>query len=342
MTAMAERLAVGQLTQLAERRARELYGPALVALARRGKVPNVALGHLAVRVLLFLLGQRPGYFAHQKVIAAAVESNLTSARGALAELRDAGLVSWELIPPHHPLPTGNYSRTNVNRYYVEAAVLLAALDAGDAATPPKTVAPTHPNSGASTGTDLRSELDPPLPPTTVEAPRSESRAVDGQSVSKVRERDRATLLPDRTSRPFGNRPKRNAKRTDDVERVLAAWRKLQLGEVDDRSARALENRLSEGTTVDDLMQAIAGARRDEWLRQGRAESPFAVVFASRESIARFVTAGREHAHRDAAEAQLRATERAACSCRDDVAPLSPAENARLAELALTVLCGTVG
>jgi hypothetical protein len=154
MTAAAERLAIGQLTQLAERRARELYGPALVALARRGKVPNVALGHLAVRVLLFLLGQRPGYFAHHKVITAAVETNLTSVRAALAELRDAGLVSWDLIPPHHPLTTGNYSRTNVNRYYVEAAALLAALAGGDATALPRTVAPTHPNSVASTGTDL--------------------------------------------------------------------------------------------------------------------------------------------------------------------------------------------
>ena len=153
MIARAELPVLGQVTQLAERQNRELYSRSLVALARRGKVPNVVLGHLAVRVLLFLLGQRPGYFAHQKVIADAVESNLTSVRKALSELRDAGFLAWNLIPPHHPLPTGKYTRTNVNQYFVEAEALLRALGGDEAAGPPRTVASTHPNSGASTGTD---------------------------------------------------------------------------------------------------------------------------------------------------------------------------------------------
>lgn len=107
----------------------------------------MALSQLAVRVLVFLLGQRPGCFAHQKVIAEALDSNLTSARGALFERRDAGLVRWNLIPPHHPLPTGKYTRTNVNQYFVEAEALLQALAGDESATPPRTVVSTHPNCG---------------------------------------------------------------------------------------------------------------------------------------------------------------------------------------------------
>ena len=60
--------APGQVRQLAERQTREMYWRCLGALARQGKVPNVALSHRAVRLLLFLLGQCPGYFAHQEVI----------------------------------------------------------------------------------------------------------------------------------------------------------------------------------------------------------------------------------------------------------------------------------
>jgi hypothetical protein len=106
----------------------------------------------------------PGYFAHQKVIAEAVESNLTSVRKALFELRDAGFVAWDLIPPHHPLPTGKYTRTNVNQYFVQVDALLRALGGDEAVGPPKTVAPTHPNSSASTGTILNLNKIPPYPP----------------------------------------------------------------------------------------------------------------------------------------------------------------------------------
>jgi hypothetical protein len=105
VSAVAKAAGPATVAQLADRRVRDAQAQALVALARRGKVPTIDLGHLAVRVLVFLLGQRPGYFAHHQVIAEAVDSNLTSLRAALAKLRDAGLVSWELIPPHHLLPT---------------------------------------------------------------------------------------------------------------------------------------------------------------------------------------------------------------------------------------------
>jgi hypothetical protein len=177
VSALAELSAVGPATQLAERRDRDLYGRALVALARRGAVPTVALGHLAIRVLMFLLGQRPGYFAHQKVIASAVESNLTSVRGALSELRDAGLVYWKLIPPHHVLPTGKHTRTNVNQYFVEAEALLRALDGG----PRRTVAPMHPDSIASTGMDPRFEQNPPPPPRGRPRRRTKGRATEGEN-----------------------------------------------------------------------------------------------------------------------------------------------------------------
>jgi len=342
VTAAAERLAVGQVTQLAERRSRELYALALVALARRGRVPNVALGHLAVRVLLFLIGQRPGYFAHQKVIAVAVESNLTSVRGALAELRDAGLVSWELIPPHHPLPTGNYTRTNVNRYYVEAAPLLAALEGADATAPPKTVAPTHPNSGASTGTDLRSELDPPLPPNCSPKPRRDGHATEGEiQFSKFHGVKPATGQARATAAPM---PRANHGHATPVppelEKVLAAWRALNLGEPDDRSVRALRNRHDEGAAAEQLAAAVAGAKHDEWLRQGRAKSPFAVVFASLESVARFAAAGQEHARRAEAAARRRAAEhRAARDLLSTVAAPCAPDNARLAAAALRAVLG---
>lgn len=357
MIAAAERLAGGQLTQLAERQARELYGPALVGLARRGKVPNVTLGHLAVRVLLFLLGQRPGYFAHQKVIAAAVESNLTSVRSALAELREARLVSWELIPPHHPLPTGSYTRTNVNRYYVDAESLVRALEAGHAAAAPKAEGSMRRNSDASTGTDLRSELDPPLPPVSLHMRRVEPRAVGDEGrflrSQTARAPARTAASPSRARTPLGDRPleqsaaaalsRRGAQDVRTVppalEKLLANWRCLDLGEPDDRSLRALLNRQAEGATIEELAAAIKGARHDEWLRQGRAKSAFAVVFASQDSVKRFANAWRELVEEEKRSARVRLEDRRkSCPAADPRPALTRHEYARLANLALTA-CG---
>lgn len=339
MSAPAERLATGHVTELAERRARELYGPALVGLARRGKVPNVALGHLAVRVLLFLLGQRPGYFAHQKVIAAAVESNLTSVRSALAELRDAGLVSWELIPPHHPLPTGSYTRTNVNRYYVDAAALLSALDGCDATAPPKVVAPTHRNSDSSTGTDPRSELDSPLPPNDQRRPRPVHGVGGKLQFSRFQRAEPSRdQVPGAAGLPRPDRSQRQTG-TPELEQVLGAWRALGLSEPDDRSVRALRNRQAEGATIKQLAAAVEGAKRDEWLQQGRAQSPFAVVFASVESVARFAAAGDEYTQRVEAAARRRAAERRSACALLTTAPPGPPDNAELAALALKKVLG---
>ena len=97
------------VAQFAEGQAREAYWQALNDLARKGKVPGIKLGHLAMRVLTFLLGQWPGYFGHHKVIAEGVETNLTSLRAALAELREGGLLTWDLVPPHHQLPMASTS-----------------------------------------------------------------------------------------------------------------------------------------------------------------------------------------------------------------------------------------
>ena len=327
----------GQVRQLAERQTREMYWRCLGALARRGKVPNVALSHPAVRVLLFLLGQCPGYFAHQKVIAEAIESNLTTVRKALVELRDAGLVSWQLIPPHHPLPTGNYTRTNVNQYFVEADALLRALGGDEAAGPSKTVASTHPNSSASTGTDPKFEQDPPLPPSGRSEPPPPDR-YSGKGEIQFSKFHRARPALRHPHNVAGVRPAdQGHSRTvpPELVKVLAAWRTLDLGEPDDRSVRALRNRHAEGATSEQLAAAVEGARHDEWLRQGRAKSPFAVVFASLATIERFASSGREHARRTEATARERAAERRAARARfDDVAALSPAENAELVELAL--------
>jgi hypothetical protein len=336
VTALAELPALGQVKQLAERETREMYWRSLGALVRRGKVPNVALSHLAVRVLLFLLGQRPGYFAHQKLIADAVESNLTSVRKALFELRDAGFVSWDLIPPHHPLPTGKYTRTNVNQYFVEADALLRALGGDAAAGPPKTVAPTHPNPSASTGTDPKFEQDLPLTPSSRSEPPPDRCSGRGEIQFSKFPGARPAL--GQTHDVAGiRRADQGAARTvpPELEKVLGAWRALDLGEPDDRSIRALRNRHAEGATTEQLAGAVEGARHDQWLRQGHAKSPFAVVFASLASIDRFAKAGRDHARKTEAAARVRAAERRAARAQfEDVAALSPAENAELAALAL--------
>ena len=330
--------APGQVRQLAERQTRELYGRCLVALARRGKVPNIPLSHQAYRVLQFLLGQCPGYFAHQQVIADAVESNLTTVRKALSELRDAGLVSWDLIPPHHPLPTGKYSRTNVNQYFVEADTLLRALGGDEAAGPPRTVASTHPNSSASTGTDPKFEQDPPLPPSGRSEPPPPPDQDSGKGEIQFSKFHRARPVLGRPHNVAGVRPAdQGHSRTvpPELDKVLAAWRTLDLGEPDDRSMRALRNRHAEGATIEQLAAAVEGARYDEWLGQGRAKSPFAVVFASLASVERFADAGRKHARKTDDAARQRAAERGMARAQvDDVAALSPGESAELVALAL--------
>jgi hypothetical protein len=331
VTAVAELPALAQVRQLAERQTREAYWRCLGALARRGRVPNVALSHPAVRLLLFLLGQCPGYFAHQKVIAEAIESNLTTVRKALVELRDAGLVSWDLIPPHHPLPTGKYTRTNVNQYFVEADALLRALGGDEAAGPPRTVASTHPNSSASTGTDPKFEQDPPLPPSGCSVPPPEGCSGRGEIQFSKSHGARPALGAG------AHRADQSRSRTvpPELEKVLAAWRTLGLGEPDDRSMRALRNRHAEGATSEQLAWAVEGARQNEWLRQGHAKSPFAVVFAALASVDRFAHAGRENARKTDEAARQRAVERRTAHARfDDVAALSPAESVELAALAL--------
>jgi hypothetical protein len=215
--------ALGQVTPLAERQTRELYWRCMVSLARRGKVPNVALSHRAYRVLQFLLGQRPGYFAHHQVIADAIESNLTSVRLALSELREAGFVCWELIPP----PTGKYTRTNVNQYFVEADALLRALGGDEAAGSPRTLASTHPNSSASTGTDPKCEQGPPLTPQR--PPGAAARQALGQggdSIFKIPRRETRTGATERCggcsscrSGPLANGATRAGKDPSDVAHI---------------------------------------------------------------------------------------------------------------------------
>ena len=333
MSAVAKAAARASVAQLADRRARDAHAQALVALARRGKVPTIDLGHLAVRVLVFLLGQRPGYFAHHQVIAEAVESNLTSVRAALAKLRNAGLVSWQLIPPHHELPTGRYTRTNVNQYFVETDALLLAL-AGSDATSPQTVASTHPLSDVSTCTDPKFEQDPPLPPGTGWPGPGRARTEGGEFVSKVRE----PALPARTQRATTRRPPLDPKQASEVEPVLAAWRKLKLGDPDDRSVRALQNRLAEGATIAQLLAAVDGAHEDEWLQAGRAKVPFAVVFASARSVERFAASGVERVT-EARKQTLRKAEerRRAHQLLTEPAALGRSEYAALARQALNAI-----
>jgi hypothetical protein len=240
-------------------------------LLRVGHVPGLALSHLDFRVLVFLLAQKPGaYAAHQQTIAKACDSNTTSIRQALGRLRAAGLVLWELIPPHHALPTGRFTRTNVNRYWVHLPRLGALLEAParPPATPPKSVASTLPKSDASYGTEIRSVQQPP--PST---PPPEPQAPPPPALPEVE-----AVGPIEVG--------------SELEPIRQSWEKLGLGALDHRSARALENRRAEGASFEQLEAAVAGAGADDWIRR-RAKVPFAVVFASLASLERFAHEGRK-------------------------------------------------
>ena len=257
--ATATAFEAGALDAFASTRAN--YERFAVLLLRFGHVPGLALSHLDFRVLVFLLAQKPGaYAAHQQTIAKACDSNTTSIRQALGRLRAAGLVLWELIPPHHALPTGRFTRTNVNRYWVHLPRLGALLEAParPPATLPKSGASTLPKSDASSGTEIRSVQQPPSPPPPA---------------------------PPRSPEPAG--PEAEAVELgSELELVRQSWEKLGLGALDHRSARALENRRAEGATLEQLEAAVAGAGADDWIRR-RAKVPFAVVFASLASLERF-------------------------------------------------------
>ncbi len=256
-------------------------------LLRTGNIPGLTLAHLDFRVLLFLLGQKPGHYAaHQHTIAKACDSNTTSIRNSLGRLRAAGLVLWELIPPHHVLPTGRFTRTNVNRYWVHLPRLGTLLE-GPARPPrrlPKSVGSTLPKSDASYGTAFNFKQTPPPNPPDESWRAAEHPADGGEAVL-----------------PMGS----------ELESIREAWEKLGLGALEHRSVRALENRRAEGATLEQLEAAVAGAGKDDWIRR-RAKAPFAVVFASRASIERFAHEGRKILDASAFEARRDAEE-----CRKD-------------------------
>jgi hypothetical protein len=233
------------------------------------------------------------------------------------------------------LPTGKYTRTNVNMYFVDAEALVRALE-GDRHAPPRTVAPTHPNSDASTGTSSKFEQDPPLPPVGSQDLRHDKQPMEGEFRFSGIQRERPKAAETRA--PAGVRRARQTHTAPPagLEQVLTAWRTLDLGEPDDRSLRALQNRHCEGATIEELLAAVEGAKHDEWLRKGGAKSPSAVLFASLASIKRFAAAGREHARLTDAAVRRRDTERRAARdqarARERAMP-SPAENAELAAAA---------
>jgi hypothetical protein len=269
---------------------RENYQRFAMLLVRVGRVPELTLSHLDFRVLLFLLGQKPGHYAaHHRTIAAACDSNATSIKDSLGRLRKAGLVLSELVRPHHRLPSGRYSRTNVNRYWVHLPRLASLLET-PVAIGRKSDSSMRRNSASSHGTTSLNEQPPPLsPPQGEPEPVSESLASESEAISKT-ESQRSEITP-----------------------ICEAWMKLGLGEIDGRSKRALENRIADGATHEQLEAAVEGASADDWLRR-RAKVPFAVVFASLSSIERFAHAGRklrdarEHATKREAEERRRELE----------------------------------
>jgi hypothetical protein len=261
---------------------RQNYERFAFLLLRVGHIPDLELTHLDFRVLLFLLGQKPGHYAaHHQTVARACDSNATSIKQAFGRLRAAGVVQSELIPPHHVLPTGRFARTNVNRYWVHLPALAALLQT------PRTPASTLRNSAPSTGLNSASSYgtaDPneqqPLPPTP--PPTLPLRC------SRILREVEEAAVPIEIS--------------EDLERIRESWKRLGLGDFDRRSTRALENRLAEGATLEQIEAAVAGASVDEWLRR-RAKVPFAVVFASVASVQRFAHEGRKVIDRQATKAR---------------------------------------
>jgi hypothetical protein len=285
-----------------------------------------------VRVLTFLLGQRPGYFAHHKTIAEAIETNLTSLRAALAELRAEGLLTWELIPPHHQLPTGKYTRTNVNQYFINAEALLGVLGVDANGTPSQSATPTPQESDASSGTDPKFEQHSPRPLGVCCGTSPNHAPSEAEGFPKFLNANRARADPPDATAGRSATPVREQTAPPELDAVLDDWRASRLGDADDRSKQALRNRHAEGATVDQLRAAA----QDDWLRQGHAKCAFAVVFATVDSVARFADVGREQTRRTAAIARQRAEERRAQRDLENEArcPEKCPENAALAEAAL--------
>jgi hypothetical protein len=95
----------------------------------------------------------------------------------------------------------------------------------------------------------------------------------------------------------------------ELEPIAAAWTGHGLGALDAKSVKALENRLAEGATLEQLAAAVEGANVDVWLRRGGARSPFAVVFANRASLERRAHEGRKVLDARAAATRHEAEER---------------------------------
>jgi hypothetical protein len=277
--------------------ARADYERLSLLLARKGRLVGVELEHLDFRVLQFLLGQKPGFYAaHHDTIAKAIESNKTSVKSSFKRLRTAGLVLSELIRPHHALPSGRYTRTNVNRYWVNVPRLASLLDAP--ANGPKSTPSIGPNSAPSYGTVKSMEQPPPLPPTPTPTDPSASRVtstLEGQAVSPISRIEKRLTV----------------QASSELGQICNAWNALDLGRCGDREICALEKRLDEGATIEQLEAAVAGAGAERWLRRA-ARVPFAVVFASIASIER-----RAHEGRKILDAHARTTREVAENARRD-------------------------
>jgi hypothetical protein len=258
---------------------RESSARCAFALYCRGHLPGIDLSHLGFRLLLFLLGQRPGaYAAHYETIATQLRSNRDSVMREAHRLREAGLLRCELIPPHHPLPfrAGSYTRTNVLRFDVDVERLGALLEVGGAPSVakvrPSTGAKPPPSTGAKPPPSPRTiEIYEPQPPSSKPPPNQGMPEPPGgrEAVSKE----------------LGGREM-------EIEPVAQAWLRLGLGELGAKERKALENRLHEGATLEQLLDAVAGAAEHAWLRTG-ARSAFAVVFANLPAVARFAHDGRK-------------------------------------------------
>lgn len=152
-------------------------------------------------------------------------------------------------------------------------------------------ASTHPDSGASSGTRIRSEHKPPPTPSPpvlcgpeVEIPREEEALTQDEPARAPAPTPRAELRP-----------------------IVAAWEAAGLPRVGALELRTLANRRVEGATLEELEAAALGAGEDAWVRL-RARCPFAVVFCDLAAVRRFAHEGRKH--RDAAPPLARPEARA--------------------------------
>lgn len=238
-------------------------------LLGRGHVPGVKLDHVAWRLLLFLIGQGPGYAARRRTLAKKLDTNETSIKVALARLRAVEvqpgvplLRSEVKVPLNGKLPWRPTTRAtaNLHGYDVSTSELLPWLRDADrreraeaqaeraaVGTARKLGLKSVRTSGSNPDRTLNGSMDgliatPSSPsPTTTEAqaPAATSQAVKNSAGPEIRS-------------------------------IAHAWAAIQLGPaLGTRELRTLAKRARDGCSLDELRDAVRGATHPEQEREAR-------------------------------------------------------------------------